>query len=144
MLFDASDPRANDQQPFGSEERAFDIRATAVAPETSAGGDDAMVGKAPARREAHQRAHGPGGSGRARETGQVPVCRHLAGWNETDQSEHPGCESRGPGRHGAAIASRRTSPSVRDRVSPTRWASVGAMSTGVAGPVYCPGLMPAP
>ena len=45
VLFELHDPLATDDQPFGSEERGFELGPAAVAADAAAGGDDSMVGQ---------------------------------------------------------------------------------------------------
>ena len=78
-----------DIQPFGTEELALDLKITAVAAETAAGGNDAVAGNARVAAVAHHGADGACGARRPSELGDVAVRRHPAGRNPADRRQDP-------------------------------------------------------
>jgi len=82
------DPSAAHREALRHEQRGLERLAAAVAAETAAGGDDAVVGKLRDRRGAHDVADGARGAGTSRETRDVAVRRDVPGRNAAEDAKH--------------------------------------------------------
>ena len=148
MVREVADPAANHRQTLGSEQRHLQLRKRPVAPDTSASGDDPVVGKSGEPDRPHQVADGSCGSRPARHCGHVAVSRDSTRGDTSECADHAllkGCGFRHCGhiaQRAMIVVSER--PCARGRVAPTRAIRVGARSAGVDAVSYRPLLMPAP
>lgn len=148
---DKTNPEAAEGDPLGHEQGALEYFLASVPAESSASGDDAMARYVGRLARAHDVPDGSRGTGAAGEGSDVAVRRDPTRWDAPDCREDARRER---GAHRAAAvgapraasvrAVRSTRPSARVIATPQRAASVGAISAGVVGSVYRPGVTPAP
>lgn len=132
---------ATNRQALGRQQRGLHLRVAAEPSDAPARRNDPVIRQPGFVGAAHDLSHRARGSRPARKSRHIAVGDNAPGWNAPQDMQHP---SREHGHTYRTTASVSTWPSTLAMVMPTRWARVGAMSAGVAGTRYRPGLIPAP